>query len=278
MSKFNHQVALITGASAGIGAALSQEFALQGASLVLLARRQERLDAIAEKIDPTGKRVLTIQADVTQDGDLEKAVALARQKFGKIDIAIANAGWSLKGNLAELSVEDYRRQWETNIFGVLRTIYATLDDLKKTQGRLVIIGSVKSYIALSGDSPYSTSKFALRGLCQSLSRELASHGVSVTHVCPGYVATEIRQIDQEGVFHQEVSDPIPTILLRSPERTAKAIVKAIAKRQPEQILTSYGKGVVILQRYCPGLLSWLISHFQIKVTSRSSKSNELWKS
>lgn len=271
MSKFERKVVLITGASAGIGAALAREFATKGGNLVLLARRKERLSAIAKTIDPTGERVLTVKCDVTQDGDLEKAVVLARNKFGKIDIAIANAGWSLKGNLEELSLSDYRRQWETNVFGVLRTIYATLEDLKQTQGRLVIISSVKSYIALAGDSPYATSKFALKALCQSLSRELAPHGVSVTHVCPGYVATEIRRVDEQGVFQSELEDRISPLLLRSPEETAKQIVKAIERRQKEQVLTSYGKLVVLLQRHFPWLVSWLIFVMQIKVASRSNQ-------
>ena len=267
MSKFKGQVVLITGASAGIGAALAQEFASEGANLVLLARRKQRLLKIAQAMDPTGEKVLTVQSDVTQDGDIEKAVNLARNKFGKIDVAIANAGWSLKGNLEELNLNDYRRQWETNVFGVLRTIYATLDDLKQTKGRLVIISSVKSYIALAGDSPYSTSKFALKALCQSLSRELAPDGISVTHVCPGYVATEIRKIDERGIFQSEQRDRIAPILLKTPEETAKQIIKAIDKRQQEQVLTSYGKLIVLLQRYCPWLMSQLISMMKIKVTS-----------
>jgi uncharacterized protein len=270
MSEFNAKVVLITGASAGIGAALAQEFAQQQAKLVLVARRQDRLEALAKRLDPTGESILTVKGDVTQAEDLEQAVALAHAKFGAIDIAIANAGWSIKGNLEQLSVADYRQQWETNVFGVLHTIYATLADLKKTQGRLVVISSVKSYIALAGDSPYSTSKFALRALCQSLRQELAPFGVAVTHVCPGYVATEIRQVDEQGVLHTDV-DPISPMLLRSAEQTAQAIVKAIDRRQPEQILTSYGKLVVLLQRYCPWLVAWLISRLKIKVKSRTEQ-------
>ena len=207
---------------------------------------------------------------MTKDGELEKAVELARNKFGKLDIAIANAGWSLTGKLEELSLADYRRQWETNVFGVLRTIYATIEDLKRTRGRLVIISSVKSYIALAGDAPYSTSKFALRALCQSLSRELTPHGVSVTHICPGYVATEIRRVDNRGMFRPNWSEPISPRLIKSPEQTAKEIVKAVYKRQTEQVLTVYGKLVVLAQRHVPWLLSWLISRLQIKVVAKSN--------
>ncbi|NET57437.1 MAG: SDR family oxidoreductase [Symploca sp. SIO2E6] len=268
MSKFNNQVVLITGASAGIGAALAQEFASQGANLVLLARRTEKLAAVAAAIDSTGEKVLTVACDVSKDGELEQAVNLARSKFSKIDIAIANAGWSLKGNLENLSLDDYRLQWETNVFGVLRTIYATLDDLKQTQGSLVIISSVKSYISLRGDSPYSSSKFALRALCESLSAELAPYGISVTHICPGYVATEIRQIDNQGNFHGDWQEHVSPKLLRSAKQTAQQIVQAIDRRQQEQVLTYYGKFVVLLKRHLPGLLSWLISRMEIKVVAK----------
>ena len=274
MSKFNNKVVLITGASAGIGAALAREFAAQGANLVLLARRTQRLTTIAQEIDPTGKRVLTVACDVTKDGDLERAVSLTYNKFNqKIEIAIANAGWSLKGTLEDITLADYRRQWETNVFGVLRTIYATLDDLKETQGRLVIISSVKSYLSLAGDSAYSSSKFALRALCESLSEELAPHGVSVTHVCPGYVTTEIRQIDTEGVFHSDWQDYISPRLLRSAEKTAQHIVKAIHQRKGEQVLTSYGKLAVFLKRYAPGLLSWLMAILKIKAVATKKPTN-----
>lgn len=114
------------------------------------------------------------------------------------------------------------------------TIYATLDDLKQTKGRLVVISSVKSYVALKGDSPYSMSKFALRALCESLSQELAADGVSVSHICPGYVVTEIRQIDHQGIWHPDWQEPISPILLISADDAAKQIVRAIHRRQSTQ--------------------------------------------
>ncbi|NET35309.1 MAG: SDR family oxidoreductase [Cyanothece sp. SIO1E1] len=268
MSNFNHQVALITGASAGLGAAIAKVLASQGAHLILLARRAERLQAIATEIDATGQTVLSIPCDVTQAEAVAQAVAQGHRKFGQIDIVIANAGWSLKGNLEDLSVNDYRRQWETNVFGVLHTIYATLKHLKQTQGRLVVISSVKSYVALGGDSPYSMSKFALRALCESLSQELAADGVSVSHICPGYVATEIRQIDHQGTWHPDWPDSICSKLLISADEAAQQIVQAIDRRQSEQVITYYSKLIIWLKRHLPGLVSWIISTYKIKVTSR----------
>jgi uncharacterized protein len=268
MNDFQDRVVLITGASAGIGAALAREFGRKGAKLILLARRIDRLKELATEIDPTSDRVLTFTCDVTHEQDLQNAVNFSRQKFDAIDIVIANAGWSLKGNLEDLSVNDYRRLWDTNILGVLHTIYATLDDLKRSRGRLAIVGSVKSYIALAGDSPYSMSKFALRALCESLSQELAADGVSVIHICPGYVATEIRQIDHLGIWHEDSLDPISPRLMMSTDEAAKQIVKAIHRREKELIMSSYGKLIIFLKRHTPWLVLWLISIFQIKIKSR----------
>jgi short-subunit dehydrogenase len=273
MDRYQNKVVLITGASAGIGEALAREYASQGANLVLLARRHEKLAKISADIDPTGQRVLALSCDVTKDSDLENAVSLAHEKFARIDVAIANAGWSLKGNLETLNLDDYRRQWETNVFGVLRTIYATLDDLKQTQGRLAIIGSVKSYIALKGDSAYSSSKFALRGLCEALTGELAPYGISVTLICPGYVATEIRQIDQQGNFHSDWQEHVSPRLLMDAQTAARQMVNAIHRRQREQIQTSYGKLVVFLVRHLPGFVFWLTSILKIKVVPKTNDLN-----
>ena len=262
MDELKERVALITGASSGIGLALARELAQQSVKLVLLARRAEKLAAIAAQIDPSGQRVIAIPGDVTKDGDIEKAVNIARSKFGKIDIAIANAGFGVKGNLEDLTIDDYRNQWETNVFGVLSTVYATLDELKQTQGRLVIIGSVNGYVVFPGVSPYIMSKFALRALCESLSIELAPYGISVTHVCPGFVATESRLAKLQNPETQK-KEQIPLWMLMSTTETARQIVKAIAIRKKEIILTGYGKLAVWLKHYLPGLLSLLLSNLKV---------------
>src|SRR5712691_8919043 len=94
-------------------------------------------EALAAEITQAGRRALVVPCDVTRDGDLERAAALTRTAFGKLDIVVANAGFGVVGALETLSLDDYRRQFETNVFGVLRPVYATLEDLKKTRGRLV---------------------------------------------------------------------------------------------------------------------------------------------
>ena len=251
---FAGQVVLITGASSGIGAALAREFARRGADVVLAARRLDRLQALAAEVERAGRRALAVACDVTVDGDVERAAAAALQAFGRIDVVVANAGFGVVGRVDSLGVDDYRRQFETNVFGVLRTVHATLAALEKTRGRLLIIGSVAGYVATPGSSPYAMSKFALRALAESLGHELAPRGVSVTIANPGFVESEIRLVDNRGLLRAESRDSIPRWLRMPAARAARQIVRAVARRRREVVITRVGKTVVFLQRHAP----WLV--------------------
>ena len=263
--RFAGSVVFITGASSGIGAALSLEFAREGADVVLAARRRDRLESVAAEIGALGRRAVVAPCDVTREGDLERAAAAGRAAFGKLDVVVANAGFGVTGVLERLSLDDYRRQLETNVFGVLRTVYATLDDLKKSRGRLVVIGSVSGHIALAGSSPYSMSKFAVRALADSLGHELAEHGVSVTLISPGFVESEIRQVDNRGILRTEKPAPrIPAPMVMATPTAARKIVGAVARRRREVVITALGTVSVFLHRHAPGLLSQIIRRFAIK--------------
>ncbi len=134
MAKLNGKVAFITGASSGIGAAMAREFARRGADVVLLARRWERLEALALEVRARGRKALTIRCDVTVDGDIEAAVEETLAELGRIDWVVANAGFGVAGAVHKLSLEDFRHQFETNVFGVLRTVQATREALIATRG------------------------------------------------------------------------------------------------------------------------------------------------
>jgi short-subunit dehydrogenase len=263
--RFAGNAVFITGASSGIGAALALEFAREGADVVLAARRRDRLESLAAEIGAIGRRAVVAPCDVTREGDLERAAAAGRAAFGKLDVVVANAGFGVTGLLERLSLDDYRRQLETNVFGVLRTVYATLEDLKKSRGRLVVIGSVSGHVAVAGSSAYSMSKFAVRGLAASLGHELAEHGVSVTLISPGFVESEIRQVDNRGVRRVEApARPIPAALVMATPTAARKIVSAVARRRREVVITGFGKAAVLLQRHLPGLLAEIIRRFAIK--------------
>jgi len=255
MKRFDKTVTLITGASAGIGAALALEIAGQGGDVVLIARRKERLQKMARDIESIGQRALPIQADISNDGDIELAVKKATTDFGRVDYVIANAGFGVAGRLERLTIDDYRRQFETNVFGVLRTIYATREHLIASRGCLGIIGSINGYLANPGLSAYVMSKFAVHGLAGSLWHEFHPHGVGVVLIVPGYIQTEIRQVDKKGIYHPEFKDRVPPWLRMSSEETARQIADAIYRRQRIKVITGHGKMLVFLQRHCPVLLS-----------------------
>jgi short-subunit dehydrogenase len=261
---FAGQVVFITGASSGIGAALAREFARQGADLVLAARRLDRLESLSREIAAMGRAALAVSCDVTVDGDAERAVAAARQRFGRLDVVVANAGFGVVGPVERLSLDDYRRQLETNVFGVLRTIHATLADLRATRGRLVVMGSVSGHIATPGASAYAMSKFAVRALAEALGHEVARDGVSVTLVSPGFVESDIRRTDNQGRLRAGAPDPIPARLVMPADKAARQIVRAIARRRREVVVTPLGRVTVFLQRHAPGVVTWAIRRLGIR--------------
>jgi short-subunit dehydrogenase len=248
MSRTENPRVLITGASSGIGAALAENYARRGARLLLLARRSERLAELAERLRVTGAEVSIQTADVTHEGAVARAIADWAGESG-IDIVIANAGYSVTGPLTRLTLADYRRQFETNVFGVLRTVQESLPALRAAHGRLVIIGSVAGYVAAPGASAYAMSKFAVRALAESLRGELGREGIGVTLVSPAYIDSDIRRTDNRGLFHAGASDPIPAWLRMRTPQAARVIVRAIARGQDEVIVTFHGKLLVFIARH-----------------------------
>ncbi len=252
MGDFQDRVVLITGASSGIGAALAREFARRGAFVALCARRIARLEALACEIGDA--RALAVSCDVTRDGDVEAAVAATIGRFGRLDVAVANAGFGVVGRVDSLTLADFRRQFETNVFGVLRTVHATLPELKKTRGTLALMGSVSGHVSPPGMAPYCMSKFAVRALAEALGGELRRDGVSVVLLSPGFVDSDIRRTDNQGRVHEGAKDPVPSWLVVPTDRAARQIVQAIERRVPEAIITGHGKVIVALDRYARGLV------------------------
>jgi short-subunit dehydrogenase len=258
MRKLHGTVAFITGASSGIGAALAVEYARCGADTALAARREDRLDQVAGQVRAFGRRAVTLGCDVTREGDLGGAVERTLADFGRIDWVIANAGFGVAGAFHKLSLDDYRRQFETNVFGVLRTAYATRDALIASRGCLAVMGSVAGYVAAPLSSPYSMSKAAIHALAACLWHELAAYDVGVTLIAPGFVESEIRQVDNQGVHDPEAPDSIPDWLPTPADRAARAMVSAVARRRRMVVITGHGRIAVWLQRLAPGLLAALV--------------------
>ena len=239
---------LITGCSTGIGRATAERLVASGHTVYATARNLDSVSGLEAK----GCRTMAL--DVTDETSMEAAVARIDEEAGGIGALVNNAGYSQSGAVETLDMEALRRQFETNVFGVLETIQACLPQLRKTRGRLVLIGSVAGYISAPGSSPYSMSKFAIRALAEALGPELRSRGVAVTLISPGFVASEIRQVDNRGVHHAFAKEPLPPWLVMRADVAARKIVSAAYRRRREAVVTMHGKALLWLQRFAPWVL------------------------
>jgi short-subunit dehydrogenase len=262
---------LITGASSGIGEELAWQLGQAGARLTLAARRQDRLEALADRLAAAGQpRPAAVTCDVTHDGDLERAVAEAVRAWGKLDVVFANAGFGVAGALRDLSVDDYRRQFDTNVFGVLRTIYAAFPELERTRGNLAIVGSVAGWVSTPGTSPYAMSKFAVRALADAITPELRGAGVTVTLISPGFVDSNIRRVDNTGALHAGAADPIPAWLVVPTATAVRHVLRAVARGRREVIVTGHGKLLVAIERLTP----WLARALKRRLARRGGYRSE----
>jgi NADP-dependent 3-hydroxy acid dehydrogenase YdfG len=254
---------LITGASSGIGAATARAFAAEGAKVALAARRLDRLEELREEIESAGGQALAVECDVTDRASIEAAVDAAVGAWGGLDVVLANAGFGVSGLMQQIETDDYRRQFEVNVFGLIDTIYAVLPHLRASRGRLGLLGSVVARVGFPSSSAYTASKFAVAGLAESIAYELAEAGVSVTLINPGVVASEFRSVDNRGRQHADAGDPAPNWLIVPTDRAARTIVRALYKRRFEVVVTGHGKAIVFFARHFP--TAW---RFIVRIASR----------
>jgi len=255
--RFVDQVVLITGASSGIGEATAYEFAKEGAKVALVARRKDRLEKVKETIIQNKGIAEFFVADVTNYEEFKNAVEGIIQTWGKLDVVLANAGMGVPGHILQLKAEDFRRQFETNFFGVINTIEITLPYLIKQKGRLGIVGSVAGRVCTPLSAPYCSSKFAVVALSECIYYDLKPMGVSVTLINPGFVKSEIRHKNKYGELTNR-PDPVPSFLVMPTEKAAKQIVCAMYHRKPELIITKHGKLSIFFGRHFPRTYRFLL--------------------
>jgi short-subunit dehydrogenase len=266
--KFKNQVVWITGASSGIGAALAKAFYMEGAVLALSARRVERLQDLA---NGCGERAHIYPLDVQKRALVEETALKIAQSLGRIDVVVANAGYGVSGPLETLTEAIWRNLFETNVFGVIWTLQAAIPHVKKTKGRLAITGSVMGKLAVGNLPAYSASKFALMGLANSLYQELHKCGVSVTTLLPGWVESEIGQVDNLGRLRPKKPASPKNSFLRWPaEKAAQAMVSAIYQRKREEVITGHGKVAAFLGTHLAPLTYWGMAKLANTSPRRSS--------
>lgn len=193
------RVVLVTGASAGIGAATARRLAAAGAAVGLTARRAERLDALRADIESTGGTATVAAADAADLESVRSAVRQLEADLGPIDVLVNNAGVMTIGSIVDNDVEAWTRMIDVNVKGVLHFLSATMPGMvARNGGHIVNVGSVAGRRPFPGASVYSATKFAVRALSWGLHLELGSaHGIRVTDIQPGYVETELLAHDPE---------------------------------------------------------------------------------
>ncbi len=250
--RFEGKTVFITGASSGIGASMAMRFAAEGARVALLARRADKLEQVKRDIEAHAGQAIIFQCDVTDKDGLKTAAEQTVETFGGIDVVLANAGFGVSGPFENLGIEDWRHQFEVNVFGLINTIYATLPMLKESKGRLGLLGSVAGKLGTPMTSPYNVSKFAVNGLAECIYHEFDEVGVSVTCINPGFVESEIRSVNNDGAYTGN-PDPVSRRFIMPADKAARLIVNALYKREPELVLTRVGKITLFMNRMFPGL-------------------------
>ncbi|MGF1470014.1 MAG: SDR family NAD(P)-dependent oxidoreductase [Sandaracinaceae bacterium] len=260
--------AWITGGGSGIGRALALELARQGARVAVSGRRADRLEQTAGEVSALGAEGLALACDVTEEAEVARSADAAADALGGLDLVVANAGFAVGGPVETLDAAAWRRQLDVNVVGAALTARHALPHLRASRGRLGLVGSVAAFVGMPGAAAYCASKAALRALGQSLSAELAGTGVSCTTVHPGYVESEIGQVDNEGVFDPERPDRRPKNLMWTAEDAAKVMLRAIHRRSREHVFTTHGKAIAFAGQHFPGLMLGMVGRQTARRRSR----------
>ena len=267
--RFDGLVTWITGAGSGIGKALALEFVSRGSVVAVSGRRADYLEEVAREIESKGGKALAVPCDVTEEAEVERAVARIAGELGRLDVAIANAGFALAGSIRTLTAEDWRRQFDTNVVGAALTAKYAVPELEKTKGRIAMVASVAAFTPSPKMGAYSASKAALRSLGQTLDIELHGTGVSVTVIHPGFVESEIAQVDNQGRFDAARVDKRPKNLMWPAERAARVCADAIHARKHEFVFTGHGKLGAFLGQHTPGVLRFAMTRGGAKKRAES---------
>ena len=189
--QLSNQVAIITGASAGIGQASARALARAGAKLVLTARRQERLEQLAAEVKQLGSTAVFAAGDAREETTAKKTVEQAIESFGQIDILLNNAGIGNYKNLVDTSAAEYDDMMDSSVrSGFLFTRHAVPTMIEQLRGLILFLSSMAGIYGFAGEAVYSATKFAQVGFAQGLDKELRPHGIKVGSICPGGVKTE----------------------------------------------------------------------------------------
>jgi NADP-dependent 3-hydroxy acid dehydrogenase YdfG len=227
------KVVVITGASSGLGEATARLLSAQGASVVLGARRADRLQSLADELNGSGGKALALPTDVTHSDHVKRLVDTAVQKFGRVDVMINNAGIMPRAPLERLTIKDWDRTIDVNIKGVLYGIAAALPHMKQQKsGHMIFVSSVAGHKVGPDFAVYAASKHAVRVLAEGLRQEVKPYNIRMTVISPGAVATELPNSVTEPDIAETIQKYYEDIAIPA-ESFAQAV--AFAMSRPEEV-------------------------------------------
>ncbi len=255
--RFDEQIVWITGASSGIGAALAEAFARDGARLVLSARRRVELEQVAARC---GGEPFILPLDLARPDELASHAATVLERFGRIDVLVHNGGVSQRSRVVDTHLDVDRRIMEVNYFGAVALTKAVLPTmLRAGSGHIVVVSSVMGKLGTPLRSAYAASKHALHGFFDCLRAEIADDGLFVTLICPGYVKTNISKNALTGDGSPKNQEGRDIEAGHPVDQTAQQVLAAVRARRSEAYVGAFGKErlALFLKRLAPGLLESL---------------------
>jgi len=250
--KLEGKVAVITGASMGIGEAIAKLFLEEGAKVVLCSRDLARTKAAEQRIGG-GANTLSIACDVSKREQVDALVKSAVAKFGRIDIFVNNAGFGLNDAVADMDMAEFRRMFDTNLFGAVECIQAVVPIMRQQGGGdIVNISSVSGHIAAPYMSGYAATKHAMNAIGKAARMELLRHNINVLTVCPGYIATDFVKNMVKGKHSERVGSSVKYAV--TPDVVATATLQGMLKRKREVIVPKLYQMVIRMYQAAPGVV------------------------
>ncbi|MBQ3174460.1 MAG: SDR family oxidoreductase [Bacteroidales bacterium] len=265
------KVAIVTGASSGIGLATVKEFASRGASVVLAARNTSKLESTVQELnsqygkDVNGKsRFIAVTADVSKEEDCKNLVAKSVEHFGRIDILVNNAGISMRAMFKDLDLSVIRNLMDVNFWGTVYCTKYALPYLLEAKGSVVGVISIAGFKGLPARTGYSSSKFAIYGFLDTLRIEHLHDGLHVMVFAPGFTTSNIRNVALTADGSQQGETPRDEDKMMSAEEVASRMAKGIIKRKSQIVLTPIGNLTVWLNKFFPRLVDKLEYNYMKK--------------
>ncbi len=256
------RVAIVTGASSGIGRATAERFAAEGMRVVLGARRGDRLEEVARGIRRAGGDVRAVQTDVTRSQEVGRLIGEASDAFGRVDVLVNNAGIGYFGLIESMPAEEARYLFEVNVMGTFHGIQAVVPIMRRQgTGHIINVSSISGKRATPGNGMYSATKFAQVALSEALRLELRGAGIRVSTICPVSTVTEFFEV-AGARSPMKFSAAGPTY---SAEQVAQAILACVRRPRAEVMICPPARLLVVLNALAPELMDRALARYWKKI-------------